>query len=166
MQGSEQTPKAPLGNNARPVQNLHHRTVRTNIDFKQSKVRQTQNNQQFNAFQHLSDYLVERKNVHKRKQCNIPCTGVEKSNEDSIEVFCTFSKCLIIQTKNESHLVYNNWIQMRIWLIHTKWRRWKNWNEWNALGYFPVRFAVRREKLSGRLNRFSLGYYSCIFSSR
>ncbi|XP_055297178.1 carbonic anhydrase-related protein 10 [Sitodiplosis mosellana] len=37
MQGSEQTPKAPLGNNARPVQNLHHRTVRTNIDFKQSK---------------------------------------------------------------------------------------------------------------------------------
>lgn len=38
MQGSEQTPKAPLGNNARPVQNLHHRTVRTNIDFKQSKV--------------------------------------------------------------------------------------------------------------------------------
>lgn len=40
MQGSEQTPKAPLGNNARPVQNLHHRTVRTNIDFKQSKVRE------------------------------------------------------------------------------------------------------------------------------
>lgn len=39
MQGSEQTPKAPLGNNARPVQNLHHRTVRTNIDFKQSKVK-------------------------------------------------------------------------------------------------------------------------------
>lgn len=38
MQGSEQTPKAPLGNNARPVQSLHHRTVRTNIDFKQSKV--------------------------------------------------------------------------------------------------------------------------------
>lgn len=38
MQGSEQTPKAPLGNNARPIQNLHHRTVRTNIDFKQSKV--------------------------------------------------------------------------------------------------------------------------------
>lgn len=35
MQGSEETPKAPLGNNARPLQNLHHRTVRTNIDFKQ-----------------------------------------------------------------------------------------------------------------------------------
>lgn len=33
MQGSEQTPKAPLGNNARPLQALHHRTVRTNIDF-------------------------------------------------------------------------------------------------------------------------------------
>uniref|UniRef100_A0A182FIP3 Uncharacterized protein n=1 Tax=Anopheles albimanus TaxID=7167 RepID=A0A182FIP3_ANOAL len=31
--GSEQTPKAPLGNNARPLQALHHRTVRTNIDF-------------------------------------------------------------------------------------------------------------------------------------
>lgn len=33
MQGSEQTPKAPLGNNARPLQQLHHRTIRTNIDF-------------------------------------------------------------------------------------------------------------------------------------
>ncbi|XP_034251201.1 carbonic anhydrase-related protein 10-like [Thrips palmi] len=33
MQGSPETPKAPLGNNARPLQPLHHRTVRTNIDF-------------------------------------------------------------------------------------------------------------------------------------
>lgn len=33
MQGSQLTPKAPLGNNARPVQPLHHRTVRTNINF-------------------------------------------------------------------------------------------------------------------------------------
>ncbi|KAI8440877.1 hypothetical protein MSG28_009179 [Choristoneura fumiferana] len=33
MQGSEQSPKAPLGNNARPSQPLHHRTVRTNINF-------------------------------------------------------------------------------------------------------------------------------------
>lgn len=44
MQGSENTPKAPLGNNARPVQNLHHRTVRTNIDFKKNKVRFLRNN--------------------------------------------------------------------------------------------------------------------------
>lgn len=33
MQGPENTPKAPLGNNARPLQPLYHRTVRTNIDF-------------------------------------------------------------------------------------------------------------------------------------
>ncbi|GLV35498.1 Carbonic anhydrase-related protein A [Carabus blaptoides fortunei] len=33
MQGPEIAPKAPLGNNARPVQDLHHRTIRTNIDF-------------------------------------------------------------------------------------------------------------------------------------
>jgi hypothetical protein len=33
MQGTELTPKAPLGNNARPLQQLHHRTIRTNIDF-------------------------------------------------------------------------------------------------------------------------------------
>ncbi|KAK9498148.1 hypothetical protein O3M35_004026 [Rhynocoris fuscipes] len=33
MQGSEKIPKAPLGNNARPLQPLHHRTVRTNINF-------------------------------------------------------------------------------------------------------------------------------------
>lgn len=38
MQGSEVTPKAPLGNNARPLQQLHHRTVRTNIDFPSIKV--------------------------------------------------------------------------------------------------------------------------------
>jgi Eukaryotic-type carbonic anhydrase len=38
MQGSEQTPKAPLGNNARPLQQLHHRTIRTNIDFNKVSV--------------------------------------------------------------------------------------------------------------------------------
>lgn len=37
MQGTEQTPKAPLGNNARPLQQLHHRTVRTNINFPNAK---------------------------------------------------------------------------------------------------------------------------------
>uniref|UniRef100_A0A1B6C938 Alpha-carbonic anhydrase domain-containing protein n=1 Tax=Clastoptera arizonana TaxID=38151 RepID=A0A1B6C938_9HEMI len=37
MQGSEESPKAPLGNNARPLQPLHHRTVRTNIDFQNSE---------------------------------------------------------------------------------------------------------------------------------
>uniref|UniRef100_A0A182W4B9 Alpha-carbonic anhydrase domain-containing protein n=1 Tax=Anopheles minimus TaxID=112268 RepID=A0A182W4B9_9DIPT len=42
MQGSEQTPKAPLGNNARPLQALHHRTVRTNIDFANTGVSKTQ----------------------------------------------------------------------------------------------------------------------------
>lgn len=40
MQGSEQAPKAPLGNNARPLQPLHHRTVRTNIDFHNQQVRE------------------------------------------------------------------------------------------------------------------------------
>ncbi|ENN78763.1 hypothetical protein D910_02938 [Dendroctonus ponderosae] len=34
MQGSEEAPKAPLGNNARPIQPLHQRTIRTNINFK------------------------------------------------------------------------------------------------------------------------------------
>jgi hypothetical protein len=38
MQGSVEAPKAPLGNNARPLQPLHHRTVRTNIDFQNAKV--------------------------------------------------------------------------------------------------------------------------------
>lgn len=33
MQGPPSTPKAPLGNNSRPLQGLHYRTVRTNIDF-------------------------------------------------------------------------------------------------------------------------------------
>ncbi|XP_018326925.1 carbonic anhydrase-related protein 10-like isoform X2 [Agrilus planipennis] len=41
MQGSKEAPKAPLGNNARPVQPLHYRTVRTNINF--------QNNQNVNV---------------------------------------------------------------------------------------------------------------------
>lgn len=34
MQGPVSGPKAPLGNNARPMQGLHHRTVRTNLDFR------------------------------------------------------------------------------------------------------------------------------------
>lgn len=38
MQGTEETPKAPLGYNARPLQPLHHRTVRTNIDFQNQQV--------------------------------------------------------------------------------------------------------------------------------
>lgn len=38
MQGSEEAPKAPLGNNARPVQPLYQRTIRTNINFKNSEV--------------------------------------------------------------------------------------------------------------------------------
>ncbi|XP_046431865.1 carbonic anhydrase-related protein 10 isoform X1 [Neodiprion virginianus] len=33
MQGDQKRPKAPLGNNFRPPQPLHHRPVRTNIDF-------------------------------------------------------------------------------------------------------------------------------------
>ncbi|KAJ9592793.1 hypothetical protein L9F63_015532, partial [Diploptera punctata] len=34
MQGDSKNAKAPLGNNFRPPQPLHHRPVRTNIDFK------------------------------------------------------------------------------------------------------------------------------------
>ncbi|CAG9090628.1 unnamed protein product [Plutella xylostella] len=37
MQGDAKHPKAPLGNNFRPPQPLHHRAVRTNIDFDLSK---------------------------------------------------------------------------------------------------------------------------------
>lgn len=33
MQGDAKHPKAPLGNNFRPPQPLHHRPIRTNIDF-------------------------------------------------------------------------------------------------------------------------------------
>lgn len=33
MQGDEKQPSAPLANNFRPPQPLHHRPVRTNIDF-------------------------------------------------------------------------------------------------------------------------------------
>ncbi|XP_011503740.1 PREDICTED: carbonic anhydrase-related protein 10-like isoform X2 [Ceratosolen solmsi marchali] len=34
MQGTIDVPKAPLGNNSRPLQELRHRTIRTNIDFR------------------------------------------------------------------------------------------------------------------------------------
>ncbi|KAF7406450.1 hypothetical protein HZH68_005819 [Vespula germanica] len=34
MQGPASAPKAPLGNNSRPLQDLHHRTIRTNINFR------------------------------------------------------------------------------------------------------------------------------------
>ena len=38
MQGTKAAPKAPLGNNLRPLQKINHRTVRTNIDFKNNEV--------------------------------------------------------------------------------------------------------------------------------
>lgn len=38
MQGDQSNSKAPLGNNYRPVQLVHHRVVRTNIDFNRSSV--------------------------------------------------------------------------------------------------------------------------------
>ena len=38
IQGSVEAPKAPRENNARPLQPLHHRTVRINIDFQNAKV--------------------------------------------------------------------------------------------------------------------------------
>lgn len=36
MQGEPDSPKAPLGNNFRPIQSLNHRFVRTNIDFRKT----------------------------------------------------------------------------------------------------------------------------------
>ena len=38
VQGDYDMPKGPLGNNVRALQPLHHRTVRTNIDFTNSMV--------------------------------------------------------------------------------------------------------------------------------
>ena len=38
VQGDYNMPKGPLGNNVRALQPLHHRTVRTNIDFTNSMV--------------------------------------------------------------------------------------------------------------------------------
>lgn len=38
MQGDAKHPQAPLGNNFRPPQPLHHRPVRTNIDFNVKQV--------------------------------------------------------------------------------------------------------------------------------
>lgn len=38
MQGDVDSPKAPLGNNIRPVQPINQRLIRTNIDFKQKQV--------------------------------------------------------------------------------------------------------------------------------
>ena len=38
MQGDADLPKAPLGNNFRPLHSLNHRVIRTNIDFKRKQV--------------------------------------------------------------------------------------------------------------------------------
>ncbi|XP_022246021.1 carbonic anhydrase-related protein 10-like [Limulus polyphemus] len=37
MQGEPENPKAPLVNNFRPIQDRHHRLLRTNIDFNRRK---------------------------------------------------------------------------------------------------------------------------------
>ncbi|KAI1291094.1 putative carbonic anhydrase-like protein 2 [Halotydeus destructor] len=39
MQGEQESPKAPLGNNFRPIQNTNSRVIRTSIDFKRKQVR-------------------------------------------------------------------------------------------------------------------------------
>ncbi|KAL2721108.1 carbonic anhydrase-related protein 10 isoform X1 [Vespula maculifrons] len=41
MQGPASAPKAPLGNNSRPLQDLHHRTIRTNINFRKPMLGET-----------------------------------------------------------------------------------------------------------------------------
>ncbi|XP_047348699.1 carbonic anhydrase-related protein 10-like isoform X3 [Vespa velutina] len=41
MQGPASAPKAPLGNNSRPLQDLHHRTIRTNINFRKPTLGET-----------------------------------------------------------------------------------------------------------------------------
>ena len=38
MQGDSETPKAPLGDNLRPIQPLNQRYIRTNIDFTRKQV--------------------------------------------------------------------------------------------------------------------------------
>ena len=38
MQGEEDLPKGPLGNNFRPIQPINARPVRTNINFKKKQV--------------------------------------------------------------------------------------------------------------------------------
>lgn len=38
MQGDSDLPKAPMGNNYRPIQALNQRFLRTNIDFKKHPV--------------------------------------------------------------------------------------------------------------------------------
>lgn len=43
MQGPESMPKAPLGNNSRPLQGVYHRTVRTNINFRKVNLLQFKN---------------------------------------------------------------------------------------------------------------------------
>ena len=38
MQGEPESPKAPLGNNFRPINKINHRVIRTNINFKTDQV--------------------------------------------------------------------------------------------------------------------------------
>lgn len=68
MQGDAKHPKAPLGNNFRPPQPLHHRPVRTNIDFNvkhPADVSATPDNIQITARRWLNP-LIERVYLTKR----------------------------------------------------------------------------------------------------
>lgn len=68
MQGDAKHPKAPLGNNFRPPQPLHHRPVRTNIDFNvkhPADVSATPDNIQITVRRRLNP-LIERMYLTKR----------------------------------------------------------------------------------------------------
>ena len=57
VQGDSETPKGTLGNNVRALQPLHHRTVRTNIDFTNAMVGNNVIRIHLNNFIHI-DYSI------------------------------------------------------------------------------------------------------------
>nr|CAD7445258.1 unnamed protein product [Timema bartmani] len=84
-QGLEETPKAPLGNNARPIQELFHRTVRTNIDFRKEE---TDSDSQMVAYstvlQHITLITEEVIGILIPDRC---------TNEVFLKRFPTFTTC-------------------------------------------------------------------------
>ncbi|KAL7031339.1 hypothetical protein ACKWTF_006966 [Chironomus riparius] len=84
MQGSEQTPKAPLGNNARPLQPLHHRTIRTNIDFaKVNEDNQPIDNEYFRPIEKVFDGQISKyKQLNKIKELPVNDTISSESIEN------------------------------------------------------------------------------------
>jgi len=91
-QGSVEHPRAPLGNNSRPTQDLRERTVRTNINFAQ----RTESDPQVSAFRRSLKYVTRTKRIAIVRYRGGPVRFIRHfpGNGDRIRPFCPANRTI------------------------------------------------------------------------